>query len=272
MKISKLFALFGSAAIVVSTFPFHPPAYASSNMITPPTFSIDQDGMINRNTGTWANTYFVDSAVAGRAVVLACQNPVTTAESDKTGAEFSAMLLSQACTYLTASAPGPYVFPANVFTAFSDLSQSQYTTLFQTYPHVLYSEQARNSSDDEPTRKHAWTISIDTRLLSGAPSVISSAEEEVPPLVYYGGPKITGFSKPASIGSNFGGDVRLEGKRMFKVTSATIGGVAADFVSTRTSLQVTVPTGLQPGVYDLVLQTTSGRHTIIRFITISTIN
>ena len=141
----------------------------------------------------------------------------------------------------------------------------EYTTVAAQFPHVVYYEQ------NPYTNEVIWAASIQ---FSGGSSSGSggSGEEEVPPPVYYGGPKITGFSKPASLGSALGGDIRLEGKRMAKVTSATIGGVAADFVSTRTSLQVTVPTGLQPGVYDLVLQTTSGRHTIIRFITISTIN
>ncbi len=163
----------------------------------------------------------------------------------------------------------------------SSLGQTRPTSMSGVYVLGNNGYELYSSSGYSSTHRHIMTYATisgtnwawsATQLLGSVAPVASSSSDEVPPPVYYGGPKITGFSKPASIGSSLGGDIRLEGKRMAKVTSATIGGVAAEFVSTRTSLRVTVPTGLKPGTYDLVLQTSSGKITILRFVTIAPIN
>jgi hypothetical protein len=107
---------------------------------------------------------------------------------------------------------------------------------------------------------------------SGGSSVGSSSGDssgdEVPPPVYFGGPLVMGSTLP-HFTQGEEGTVTLTGKRMNKITSATINGVAVTVTADRRSATITVPATLAAGTYDLVLQTTNGRLTVMRFIKVS---
>lgn len=83
----------------------------------------------------------------------------------------------------------------------------------------------------------------------------------------FGGPKIASLVKVAADSAN-SNQMQLVGKRMNKVTSASVGGMQATISATRSTLSITVPEGLAPGIYNLVLESTDGRLTIMRFVTV----
>jgi hypothetical protein len=85
--------------------------------------------------------------------------------------------------------------------------------------------------------------------------------------VLFGGPKIASFVKAAAASAP-SNQLQFVGKRMNKVTSASVGGVKATFTATRSTLSISVPEGLAPGIYNLVLESTDGRLTIMRFVTV----
>ena len=114
-----------------------------------------------------------------------------------------------------------------------------------------------------PTTQVAY-IAV-SRSISGSSS---SNSDEVPPPVYFGGPLVMGSTLP-HFTQGEEGTVTLAGKRMNKITSATINGVAVTVTADRRSATINVPANLASGTYDLVLQTTNGRLTVMRFIKVS---
>jgi hypothetical protein len=77
----------------------------------------------------------------------------------------------------------------------------------------------------------------------------------------YAGPEFSGLSaKPVTVGASS----VLEGKRLNEVSSITIGGKAATFTATSaTELILSLPAGLAPGLYDLVIHSAAGKLTQI---------
>jgi hypothetical protein len=232
------------------------PAAASASLVTGPTITLAGDAITSVNA-TWS------SGTSAVWQVFACSQEISAGQLTGDNATYNATI-GAFCVWLT-SEPAGLTRPTTMAGVF----------VFRSPNNELYSTSSYSSSHrhlltyTQQVTTRAWSA---TRLLGSASPVPSESSEEVAPPVYFGGPKITGFNKPASIRSSLGGDIRLDGRRMAKVTSATIGGVAAEFLSSRTSLRVTVPTGLHPGVYDLVLQTTSGRLTILRFVSVSSVS
>ena len=95
----------------------------------------------------------------------------------------------------------------------------------------------------------------------GTPSAQSSA---TPTPAKYLGPEFSGLS---SMGVMTGSSPKLEGKRLNEISSIEIGGKAATFTATSaTELSLSLPAGLAPGLYDLVINSSAGKLTHINAI------
>jgi hypothetical protein len=119
-----------------------------------------------------------------------------------------------------------------------------------------------------PNTRYVWSATqeyIPSSNVNAASSESGTAEVEQP-TVLFGGPKIASFVKAAAFAPS--NQLQFVGKRMNKVTSASVGGLQATISATRSTLSITVPEGLAPGIYNLVLESTDGRITIMRFVTV----
>jgi hypothetical protein len=75
----------------------------------------------------------------------------------------------------------------------------------------------------------------------------------------YSGPEFSGLS---GMGIMTGTTGKLEGERLDQISSIEIGGEAATFTATSaTELELSLPTGLAPGLYDLVINSSAGKLT-----------
>lgn len=104
---------------------------------------------------------------------------------------------------------------------------------------------------------------------------IWQASERPEPVVETLEPEPVQFGGPLASGATFArnesgqiSEVRVAGKRMHMISSATIDGVEILFEATRNSAVFSIPSNLAKGTYDLVLQTSNGQLTITRLITI----
>ena len=98
----------------------------------------------------------------------------------------------------------------------------------------------------------------------GTTGVSNSPSSESPAPANYSGPELSGLSSKEIIS---GTSSRLEGKNLSSVTSIEIGGKPATFkLDGSSALDLTVPAGLAPGLYDLVINSPSGKLTHINAI------
>lgn len=80
----------------------------------------------------------------------------------------------------------------------------------------------------------------------------------------YSGPEFSGL---AGMGIMTGSTGKLAGKRLDQISSIEIGGNAATFTATSaTELELSLPAGLAPGLYDLVINSSAGKLTHINAI------
>jgi hypothetical protein len=80
----------------------------------------------------------------------------------------------------------------------------------------------------------------------------------------YSGPEFSGL---AGMGIMSGSTGKLEGKRLNEISSIEIGGKAATFTATsHEELELSLPAGLAPGLYDLVINSSAGKLTHINAI------
>ena len=87
---------------------------------------------------------------------------------------------------------------------------------------------------------------------------------ETPTPAKYSGPEFSGLS---GMGIMNGSTGKLEGKRLDQISSIEIGGEAATFTATSaTELELSLPAGLAPGLYDLVINSSAGKLTHINAI------
>ena len=90
----------------------------------------------------------------------------------------------------------------------------------------------------------------------------SSASAPLP--AKYAGPE---FSALSGMGIMTGSTGKLEGKRLDQISSIEIGGKAATFTAnSATELELSLPAGLAPGLYDLVINSSAGKLTQINAI------
>ena len=98
---------------------------------------------------------------------------------------------------------------------------------------------------------------------SGGGGSISSGGSATAP-AKYSGPEFSGLS---ATGVMAGTSPRLEGKNLDMISSITIGGKAATFtLDGDKALDLTLPAGLSPGIYDLVINSSAGKLTHINAI------
>jgi hypothetical protein len=92
----------------------------------------------------------------------------------------------------------------------------------------------------------------------------NNSETETPAPAKYSGPELSGLS---GLGVMTGSTGKLEGKRLNEISSIEIGGKAATFTATSaTELSLSLPGGLAPGLYDLVINSSAGKLTHINAI------
>jgi hypothetical protein len=88
--------------------------------------------------------------------------------------------------------------------------------------------------------------------------------ETTPTPAKYSGPEFSGLSAK---GIMVGTSSRLEGKNLDEISSIEIGGKAATFtLDGDKALDLTLPSGLAPGLYDLVINSSAGKLTHINAI------
>jgi hypothetical protein len=107
--------------------------------------------------------------------------------------------------------------------------------------------------------------SVSTIGLFLAPGAGTSANaSDTPTPAKYSGPEFSGLS---GMGIMTGSTGKLEGKRLDQISSIEIGGNAATFTATSaTELELSLPAGLAPGLYDLVINSSAGKLTHINAI------
>jgi hypothetical protein len=92
----------------------------------------------------------------------------------------------------------------------------------------------------------------------------NSTPASTPAPAKYSGPEFSGLSGMGIMTGNSG---KLEGKRLDEISSIEIGGKAATFTATSaTELSLSLPAGLAPGLYDLVINSSAGKLTHINAI------
>lgn len=101
-----------------------------------------------------------------------------------------------------------------------------------------------------------------SRSSTGSSSDSSAGSQQASPPAY-AGPSIESFDR---LPINGGGILTATGKRLDQVRSATINGTAATLSHillspTLHALNISVPSGLAPGIYDLEMQTAHGKLT-----------
>jgi hypothetical protein len=94
--------------------------------------------------------------------------------------------------------------------------------------------------------------------------VVTQQSSATPTPAKYAGPEFSGLSvKGIMVGSSS----RLEGKNLDEISSIEIGGKAATFtLDGDKALDLTLPSGLAPGLYDLVINSSAGKLTHINAI------
>ena len=245
---SQPFTTTGSAPVALS-------------LVSAPTLSLNGDAV--------ASTAAVWSTGAPTQLILACSQ----ASSAASGAQSSApSFVVNSCVPLWAS-QGVMGIPVDLSTAYIDQGvipgQQNIRVPFSqwsgTYRHILRYEFVTVSG----TSRYIWSATQEYLPSSNvnAASSESGAAEVEQPTVLFGGPKIASFVKNVAV-SSASNQLQFVGKRMHKVTSASVGGVKATITATRSTLSISVPEGLAPGIYNLVLESTDGRLTIMRFVTV----
>ena len=97
---------------------------------------------------------------------------------------------------------------------------------------------------------------------SGSSGATGSSAAPAP--AKYSGPEFSGLS---GMGIMTGSTGKLEGKRLNEISSIEIGGKAATFTATSAEeLELALPAGLAPGLYDLVINSSAGKLTQINAI------
>jgi hypothetical protein len=92
----------------------------------------------------------------------------------------------------------------------------------------------------------------------------SGQDASSPAPAKYAGPEFSGLS---GMGIMTGTTGKLEGKRLNEISAIEIGGKAAPFtVTSATELELSLPEGLTPGLYDLVINSSAGKLTHINAI------
>jgi hypothetical protein len=92
----------------------------------------------------------------------------------------------------------------------------------------------------------------------------SNQSANTPAPARYSGPEFSGLSGMGIMTGNTG---KLEGKRLNEISAIEIGGKAAPFtVTSTTELELSLPEGLTPGLYDLVINSSAGKLTHINAI------
>jgi hypothetical protein len=95
--------------------------------------------------------------------------------------------------------------------------------------------------------------------MGGGGGGTNNSETEAPAPAKYSGPE---FSALSGMGIMTGSTGKLEGKRLNEISSIEIGGKAATFTATSDEeLELALPAGLAPGLYDLVINSSAGKLT-----------
>lgn len=191
--------------------------------------------------------------------IYACMNPVAAQLTTTNYANIATVFQQSICIQLssTDSVNSP-VYTSDLNTAFAPGLGSRFSAISTQRPHILYVENNNSVA--------VWAASVNFAPDSASAAAASSEASEPEP-VQFGGPLISGFSRPV-IAAGTEGAFALTGKRLHSIRSAMIGGVAAEVRAGRNSAQISIPSELAPGVYNLVLETTNGRITVLRFVTV----
>lgn len=245
---SQPFRTAGSAPVVLS-------------LVSAPTLSLNGD--------TVASTAAVWSTGTPTQLILAC----TQSSSAASGAQSSApSFVVNSCARLWTSASVMGI-PTDLSTAFIDQGdipgqpnlKVPFSQWSSTYRHIVRYDFVTVA----PNTRYVWSATreyLPISNVSATSSEAGTAEMEQAP-VLFGGPKIASLVKAAAASAP-SSQLQFVGKRMNKVTSASVGGLQATISVTRSTLSITVPEGLAPGIYNLVLESTDGRITIMRFVTV----
>jgi hypothetical protein len=148
----------------------------------------------------------------------------------------------QTCNRLESAMAG---FPTDLSTARIVGSGSLYSTTYGAFIVLL--------SRVDGQSQYIWTASV---VYTGESSQITNGgagSDGAPAPIKYSGPEFSELSlKPALAGSS----ATLEGRKLDQISSVTIGGKAAVLSNaTDKSVNIGLPAGLAPGVYDLVVTT-----------------
>ena len=107
-------------------------------------------------------------------------------------------------------------------------------------------------------------VTVDGTIFSSNADGPGGSSAATPTPAKYSGPEFSGLS---GMGIMTGSTGKLEGKRLDQISSIEIGGKAATFTATSaTELELSLPAGLAPGLYDLVINSSAGKLTHINAI------
>jgi hypothetical protein len=240
---------FGALSVVAMTFTAQ--TALASNVTSTPEFDILDDGTIELTQGMWSGSWVVRSSSG----VKACSSEISPGVTDQAspGATVGPGCKSLYEDFNTLSRPAAN---DNLFEAYF-LDGTEYSSVIQDYPHIIYWEEAEDSSNNF---RYSYTLSIDARQLSGAPGT-SATETAAPTPAPYRGPAPSAYSvtQPSP-----GDEVVISGKRMNLVSSCTVDGVELTITDqSADSLTIEIPETMKAGLKDLVMTGSAGKLTVI---------
>ena len=210
------------------------PSIANPNLhsvISQPTLSLNGSTVV-KSDGVW-------SGGTPEHTLYACGAPSTAQTSISSNQKSS-------CNRLYVNNFGGSGVPADLSTAFVQGNGWVAYNRNTHGPFIVLQSSARSS-------QFVWTGSVQFTGSSTPSTPAASAPASAP--VKYSGPEFSELSlKPALSGTS----TTLEGRKLDQISSVTIGGKAAVLSNaTDKSVNIGLPAGLAPGVYDLVVNTAS---------------
>jgi hypothetical protein len=201
-------------------------------------------------TVTWNHTAALFStSAASSGTLLVSGSRVLQCDSASVAYTYNVVNTPSGCSSLGSTSVATVSGNNSVLTVVFTISAANYAGKTRTFivPDVWFTD---SNGDD---------LIVPVGGLSGGGSSQSD-----PTPVKYSGPEFSGLS---GMGIMTGSSPKLEGKRLNEISSIEIGGKAATFTATSaTELSLSLPAGLAPGLYDLVINSSAGKLTHINAI------
>lgn len=216
-------------------------------------------------TATWqhsaATLLAANSTLASGSLVLRQRGPMFCDGNLLVAPQLNSYTRPAACMISNPATPAPIdTISGGVMTTVWSIPASDVANFDPDYPFfgLRYEWVDANGTS-------YWIFSPMEHVGSGISLAAPTSQPQAEPTpAKYSGPEFSGLSAKALM---TGSSSRLEGKNLDEISSITIDGKAATFkLDGDKALDLTLPAGLAPGLYDLVINSSAGKLTHINAI------